>query len=142
METYQAVLFDLFGTLVTDRGDAIEGAREILDRLPKEHWAIVTSCPAQLAQLLLARAQLPEPKVLVTSNDVARGKPAPDCYLLAADRLGVKPEACLVVEDSFHGIAAGRAAGMNVISVGEVALRDLALDFDPAREVIQGPDSP
>ena len=57
------------------------------------------------------------PDVLVTSDQVARGKPAPDPYLLAAERLGVDPAACLVVEDAPAGIAAGRAAGMTVWAV-------------------------
>ncbi len=138
METYQAVLFDLFGTLVNERGDAVDGAREILTRLPLSHWGIVTSCPARLARQLVARAELPQPEVLVTSDDVIHGKPAPDCYLLAAGRLHVEPEACLVVEDSLGGLAAGRAAGMRVWNVREVALRDLALEFDSAQDVILG----
>lgn len=50
--------------------------------------------------------------IIVTPADVARGKPAPDMYLLAAERMGVKPEECLVFEDSPTGIEAARAAGM------------------------------
>ena len=55
--------------------------------------------------------------MLVTSDQVARGKPAPDPYLLAAERLGVDPAACLVLEDAPSGVAAGRAAGMTVWAV-------------------------
>ena len=55
--------------------------------------------------------------MLVTADEVARGKPAPDPYLLAAARLGVDPGACLVFEDAPAGIAAGRAAGMTVWAV-------------------------
>ena len=68
--------------------------------------------------LLQAAARMPGsprraggPRVLVTSDRVAYGKPAPDPYLLAAERLGVDPAACLVLEDAPTGIAAGRAAG-------------------------------
>ena len=57
------------------------------------------------------------PDVLVTSDMVARGKPAPDPYLLAAARLGVSPADCIVLEDAPPGIAAGRAAGMTVWAV-------------------------
>ena len=53
-------------------------------------------------------------KVVVSSDQVAHGKPAPDVYLLAAARLGVDPADCLVVEDSLNGVLAGRAAGMTV----------------------------
>jgi HAD superfamily hydrolase (TIGR01509 family) len=52
---------------------------------------------------------------IVTAEDVARGKPAPDIYLAVADRLGVSPSDCLVLEDSLHGCVAGLAAGMTVV---------------------------
>ena len=54
---------------------------------------------------------------VVTADDVTSGKPDPQCYLLAAQRLGVKPEECLVFEDSFAGIEAGKKAGMYVVGV-------------------------
>lgn len=117
MDTYDAVLFDLFGTLVDERGIALGDAAQTLKALPRERWAVVTSCPKHLAERLIAKAGLPVPRVLVTAEDVQRGKPAPDGYLLAAQRLGATAERCLVVEDSAHGIAAGRAAGMHVVPV-------------------------
>ena len=55
--------------------------------------------------------------MLVTADQVDHGKPAPDPYLLAAERLGVDPAECLVLEDAPAGIAAGRAAGMTVWAV-------------------------
>ena len=55
--------------------------------------------------------------VVVSSDEVAHGKPAPDVYLEAARRLGVEPGACLVVEDSRNGVIAGKAAGMTVVLV-------------------------
>jgi len=71
-------------------------------------------------------------RATVSSEEVARGKPAPDVYLEAARRLGVAPEACAAVEDSHSGIASAKAAGMRVIAIpnasyppGEEAL-DLA----------------
>jgi sugar-phosphatase len=117
METFDAVLFDLFGTLVTDQADAIHGAADLLSAMPPNKWAIVTSCPRGLAQRLIEHAGLPSPPLVVSSDDVRRGKPAPDCYLLAAERLGAEPPRCLVVEDSRQGIAAGVAAGMTVVAV-------------------------
>jgi sugar-phosphatase len=57
------------------------------------------------------------PHVLVTIDDVKRGKPAPEPYLLAAERLGVTPERCIVIEDAPAGIKGAHAAGMLVIAV-------------------------
>ena len=114
---YEAVLFDLFGTLVDDTGTAIPGSPEILAALSAGKWAIVTSCGVRLAHVLLTHAQLAVPDVLVTADEVANNKPAPDGYLLAAHRLGAKPERCLVVEDSAPGIDAACAAGMDVVAI-------------------------
>jgi sugar-phosphatase len=60
---------------------------------------------------------LPLPEVLVVSEDVKQGKPAPDGYRLAADRLGYDAAACVVFEDAPAGVAAGRAAGARVVGV-------------------------
>src|SRR4029077_15130750 len=74
---------------------------------------------------------------VVSSDEVAHGKPAPDVYLEAARQLGVDPAACLVVEDSFNGVRAARAAGMTVVLVptqsvppapGTAEAADLVLD--------------
>lgn len=149
-ESFDAVLFDLFGTLVTERADAMDGARELLERMPARKWAIVTSCPRGLAEQLIGHAGLPRPEVLVSSDDVDRSKPAPDCYRLAAQRLQAPAERCLVVEDSRQGIAAGVAAGMTVVAVtqgrsfalepGDVravtALRDLDLEIEESGAIV------
>ena len=54
---------------------------------------------------------------VVTGDDVRRGKPEPECYLAGAQRLGVSPENCIVLEDAWAGVAAGLAAGMKVIAI-------------------------
>lgn len=127
-DVYGAVLFDLFGTLVDDRAEAMPGVRGVLESVPKGKWAIVTSCGERLARALLANAELPVPDVLVSDDDVERGKPAPDCYALAATRLDVPAAKCLVVEDSIQGVQAGLAAGMDVVAIR----RGRAVNF-PAR---------
>lgn len=106
------------------------GASELLaalDRLGLP-WAVVTSADERLAKARLAAADI-RPPLLFTFGDVARGKPDPEGYLLAAERLGVEPAACLVVEDSEPGLAAGRAAGAMTASLrgldADVRLRDL-----------------
>lgn len=96
---------------------AFAGAAELLAGLPEDRWAIVTSGTLRLATARLEAIGLPTPKVFVTADDVASGKPAPDPYLLAAERLGVAPEDCVVIEDSPAGVTAGRSAGMRVIAV-------------------------
>lgn len=115
--SYAGICFDLFGTLVSDDGAAIAGARETLLTLGASRWAIVTSAPRGLALALIARAGLATAPVIVSVDDVARGKPAPDPYALAAKRLQIHPARALVVEDSASGVDAAHAAGMEAIYV-------------------------
>jgi len=93
------------------------GARELVSALPRDRWAIVTSCGRDLARLRLRAAGVPEPDVLVVAEEVKRGKPAPDGYRLGADRLGFAPRDCIVFEDAPAGVAAGKAAGAVVIGL-------------------------
>ncbi|MCE0463970.1 HAD family hydrolase [Pseudomonas uvaldensis] len=96
---------------------AIAGARALLQSLPPEQWAIVTSAPMALALRRMEAAGIPRPDVMVTAEDVNDGKPNPACYRLAAERLQVVPQACLVFEDAHAGIQAGEAAGADVMVV-------------------------
>lgn len=96
---------------------AIPGAAAFVRGLPVDRWAIVTSAPLALAERRLAAAGLPTPHVMVTAEDVVNGKPAPDCFLAAATRLGVAASDCLVWEDAPAGIAAGLAAGAEVMVI-------------------------
>ena len=96
---------------------AIDGAGRFLASLPAGRWAIVTSAPRALALRRLEAAGLTPPALLVSADDVARGKPAPDCFDLAASGLGVRAADCLVFEDAPAGIQAGQAAGAAVIVV-------------------------
>jgi HAD superfamily hydrolase (TIGR01509 family) len=95
----------------------LPGAAEVLALASTRPVAVATSAPERLARARFAAAGLPVPDVLITSDQVERGKPAPDPYLLAARRLGVDPARCLVFEDAPAGIAAARAAGMTVWAV-------------------------
>lgn len=103
--------------------DDVDGVREIggaaafLGALPADRWALVTSAPRLLALRRLEAAGLTPPAVFVTADDVAIGKPAPDCYLLAASRLGVVASDCLVFEDAPAGIEAGERAGASVLVI-------------------------
>lgn len=80
--------------------------------------AIVTSAPRRLAVVRLEAAGVPVPAVLVAAEDVSRGKPDPQGYLLAAERLGVPIGRCVVFEDAEAGLVAAVASGGRVVVVG------------------------
>jgi sugar-phosphatase len=94
---------------------AMAGAVELLGSLPPERWAVATSGTRATATSRMGRAGLPVPNVLVNADDVRRGKPDPEAFLLAAEWLGAVPAGCVVVEDSPAGVEAAHAAGMRVI---------------------------
>lgn len=96
---------------------AIKGATALLQALPPDRWAVVTSAPRELALRRFGAAGLPVPQVLVSAEDVTRGKPAPDGYLRAARLLDVAAARCLVFEDTAAGVAAAEAAGAAVVVV-------------------------
>jgi mannitol-1-/sugar-/sorbitol-6-phosphatase len=95
----------------------IPGAAELTHELEGRPWAIVTSGTGPVATRRLEAAGIAVPPVLITGELVASGKPSPDPYLLAAERLGVDPARCVVVEDAPAGVDAGLAAGASVIGV-------------------------
>lgn len=94
----------------------LPGARELLDSLPADRWAIVTSCARPLAEVRLRAAGLPVPRRLLTSDDVTNGKPSPEPYLKGAALLGLPAPKCLVFEDAPAGVLAGKAAGALVVA--------------------------
>lgn len=109
---------------------AIEGVRELLDYLTIASipWAVHTSADDRLARVRLEAAGI-SPPVLITRDELQRGKPAPDGYLRAAELLGIEPNDCIVVEDTNVGIESGRAAGMQTVGVrgaiGDLPIRSL-----------------
>jgi sugar-phosphatase len=108
----------------------IRGADAFFASVPAERRAIVTSGSVPIATARLAAAGYDRPDVFVTVDDVVQGKPHPEPFLLAAARLGVSPDRCLVVEDAPAGIAAARAAGCAVIALtGTTAEQELAADL-------------
>lgn len=96
-----------------------DGAREAVERIA-ERWrlGLASSSNRELIDLVLELAGLgPFFEVTVSSEEVAKGKPAPDVYLETARLLGVEPGRCAAVEDSENGILAAKAAGMRVVAV-------------------------
>jgi HAD superfamily hydrolase (TIGR01509 family) len=106
-------------TLYRERLPLIDGARAAVERLAAR-WclAIASSANRELIDLALELAGLSAAfRASVSSEEVPRGKPAPDVYLEAARRLRVEASACTAVEDSENGVRSARAAGMSVIAV-------------------------
>lgn len=113
----------------------LPGTKDLLSALPAGRWAVVTSATRPLADARLREAGIDAP-VVVSADDVTRGKPDPEPFLLAARRLGVDPARCVVFEDAPAGLAAGRAAGMRTVALttthpaaeldADVLVRDLS----------------
>jgi len=95
---------------------ALPGAVRALEQVGPRS-AIATSATRPMAYARLGAAGLPVPEVVVTANDVQWAKPDPQIFLRAAERLGVDPRGCLVVEDAPNGLRAARAAGMAKVAV-------------------------
>ena len=94
-----------------------DGAKKMLEDLPDERWTIATSGRFRTATGRLSHVGLPIPDTMVTADDIENGKPAPDPYLLAAERLGVEAERCVVLEDAPAGVESAQQAGATVIGV-------------------------
>ena len=123
----------------------LPGAVELLSSMPTDRVAIVTSATRALATARIAAAGLTPPAVVVTFDDVSRGKPDPEPFLTGAARLGIDPSRCLVVEDAPAGIAAGRAAGCATLAVTTTSTRDelhadLVVDSLTQVSIVHGPD--
>lgn len=95
----------------------LPGARELLQSLPSDRWAIVTSATRRLLLARLGAAQLPVPERVITAEMVTRGKPDPEPYRLGAELVGIPPADCVVVEDAPSGVKAGLLAGCRVLGV-------------------------
>ncbi|MBP3767020.1 MAG: HAD family phosphatase [Prevotella sp.] len=112
--------------------DYVEGFEDFISQLRQRgiRTAVVTS--SNLPKMQSVYRQRPEFQglfdAILTSEDFERSKPAPDCYLKAAQRFGVSPNECVVFEDSFNGLKAGRAAGMTVVGL---ATTNAAEDIRP-----------
>ncbi len=113
---------ECYRDLVREEGvHALPGAERWIVRLASENWvqAIASSAPRRNVEVVLAGLGLTEYfAAVVAAEDVRRGKPEPDVFLAAADRLGVPAARCVVVEDAAAGIEAARRAGMVSVMIG------------------------
>lgn len=109
---------------VAGRPGALELVARLRGRLP---LAVASNSPRRLVDAAIATSGLTDAfDVIVTSDDVARSKPAPDIYLLACERLGVAPADVLALEDSAAGVRSAKAAGLACIAVPQYAETDVA----------------
>ena len=95
----------------------LPGVKTLLESLPRDRWAIVTSATHRLMLGRLAAAGLPIPERIISAEMVERGKPDPEPYVRGAALLGFEPAECVVVEDAPSGVGAGIAAGCRVLGV-------------------------
>lgn len=95
----------------------VSGARELISKLPADRWAVVTSGTRAIASFRLKLVGIAIPPVMVCADEISHGKPHPEGYLTASERLGFSAGDCIVIEDTPPGIAAAGAGGMRVIAV-------------------------
>ncbi len=121
VEIEKALQSNFHAALVHTRPPAIPGAREAVRSAARNARAAVVSSSDRVSVLhvvdrLEIQSDIDE---VVAAEDCDRSKPDPQCFQIAADRLGVHCQHCLVFEDSVAGLTAGRAAGMRTIAIGE-----------------------
>lgn len=121
--SWETEVAPLYAQAFADELVAVDGIREVLELLARDH-STLPICVASSSKHTSIRRSLDltglrhhfgEDRIF-SAQDVEHGKPAPDVFLHAAAAMGVDPARCTVIEDSAHGVAAGRAAGMRVLA--------------------------
>ncbi|HOQ85487.1 MAG TPA: beta-phosphoglucomutase [Phycisphaerae bacterium] len=116
-ERKNAIYRDLLQSLCP--ADVLPGVNELLSGLSARDVALAVASSSKNARTILDRCGLTQRfGVIVDGNDISRSKPDPQVFLMAAEKLGIPPERCLVVEDAEAGILAARRAGMHVFGIG------------------------
>lgn len=120
VEELEAAQTAYYGPMLREQSEPMPGAVELIAALHDQGFAlgIASSSPIWQIEAVIDRFELDGIfQAIASGEEVRRGKPAPDVYLLAAERLAVRPERCVALEDSGPGTAAAKAAGMSVIAV-------------------------
>ena len=97
--------------------EVLPGVKTLLESLPMERWAIVSSATYRLLIGRLKVAGLPVPERIVSGDRVVHGKPHPEPYIKGAELIHAAPGDCIVIEDAPSGARAGKAAGCRVLGV-------------------------
>jgi mannitol-1-/sugar-/sorbitol-6-phosphatase len=119
----------------TDGLKVLPGVPELLRKLPRQRWTVVTSATIGLMRVRFSAADIPVPQHPVTAELVTKGKPDPAPFLVGAKLLGFRPGECVVFEDSVSGVQAGRTAGCTVVGTTFSHSID---QLDAAHYVIEG----
>jgi beta-phosphoglucomutase len=117
----------LFRDILRQAFPAMDGAVELIDALAADGFLLAVGSSGPPENIALSLDKLGRAKnfaAVVTGMDVTRGKPDPQVFQLAAERLGVPPSSCAVVEDAVHGIEAARRAGMASIALSGTTTRN------------------
>jgi beta-phosphoglucomutase len=117
----------IFRDAIRNSFPAMDGARELIDALSADHFrlAVGSSGPPENIALCLEKLERGSKfGAVVTGQDVTRGKPDPQVFQIAAERLDVEPANCVVVEDAVHGITAANNAGMSSVGLTGTVTRE------------------
>jgi beta-phosphoglucomutase len=117
----------LYRERLREQFPAMDGAVELIDSLAADGFLLAVGSSAPLENITLSLEKLGRAEkfaAIVTGADVTRGKPDPQVFLLAAQRLAISPQCCAVIEDAVHGIEAARRAGMASIALTGTASRE------------------
>jgi beta-phosphoglucomutase len=123
----------LFRGILCEDFPAMDGAVKLIDSLSADSFllAVGSSGPPENIRLALEKlGRADRFAAVVTGQDVTRGKPDPQVFQIAAERLGLPAESCAVLEDAVHGIDAARRAGMASIALTGTATREQLVDAD------------
>ncbi|MDY0165770.1 MAG: beta-phosphoglucomutase family hydrolase [Thermoguttaceae bacterium] len=129
---------EAFRRIIADDFPAMPGARDLVESLAEDGFALAVGSsgpPENVAMVLDELGVSDHFQAVVTGADVTRGKPDPQVFLIAAERLRTAPAACAVIEDAPAGVAAARAAGMKAI--GLVSTGRAPEDLDEADLVVR-----
>ncbi len=133
--------YELYLQMVPERLKAFPGATHLVRtcRAKGLRIALASSADPIKIQANLAKIQLPAGQwdAIVSGEDVTHKKPSPDIFLVAAQRMGLRPEACVVVEDAVHGIEAAKAAGMRCVAVAQTFPAGLLREADLVKQSLE-----
>jgi beta-phosphoglucomutase len=124
---------ETFRRLVKGNIKALPGVKELIQAMAKAKFqmAIVSSTPRENIELITATLGIEKYfKLFINGDDVTEGKPSPQCFLLGAQKLGIPPERCVVMEDAIVGVRAAKKAGMYCIAVTNTCSRQDVAEAD------------